>query len=1091
MVAVLFTDLVGSRDLMARLGEVAFDGLRRAHFTALAQAIERTGGEEIKNTGDGVMATFNSVVDAIGCAVAMQQATDRHARRAEASLAIRIGLSVGEVIFEGDDVFGAPVVEAARLVAAAQSGKILTTAIARALAAGRSDVEYSDLAPLELKGLPQPVAACEVLWEPLPESTVPMPALLTDVGRIFVGRGRELERLGQLWQEAAAGERRVALIAGEPGVGKTRLAAELAVRVHEEGATVLAGRCDEDLGVPYQPFVEALRQFVDHVPDDTLGRSLGRYGGELVRLVPELAERLPELPAPLRSDPETERYRLFDAVAAWLAATAAGEAVLLVIDDLQWATKPTLLLLRHVARSADVSRVALLATYRDTELGREAPLVDLLADLCRQAGVERLSLAGLESSGVVAFMERSVGRPLGEKDLLLARAIHAETEGNPFFVHEVLRHLAETAAIEQREGSWTTGLPIDELGIPEGVRDVVGRRVARLSEAADRLLRVAAVVGSEFELAVLQQAELFEEEGLVAALDEAASARLIQEVPQPGARYRFAHALVRDTLYQELSAARRVTLHRRVAQAIEAVHADHLDDQLPALAHHWSRASTAANDRAVEYTTRAGDLALAQLAHDEAVRYYRQALDLLGSASRRDAGRQLVLMVKLGEAQRRAGHETYRKTLLEAAHIAQERGDAHMLAQAALGSTRGFLYSVTGKVDFERVRVLEAALASVNDDDTPVRARLLATLALELTFSPDRKRCLALSDEALAIARRLGDPDLVAQVFSARHIATIGPDTFSERLREARDFERFIDDIKDPAIRARALITPFRSLLLAGDVDEAGHCLDRADQLARDLGQPASRWSTTYLRCAMALIAGDVEQAEQLARTAFELGRLAGQPDAPWAFALDLFLIRFEQGRVDEEVKQLLDDVLFDIETRGATLHLANAAAAVAAIELGRPEEARELLVTLSKSPPPENLYWAAASVMWAEAAVRLHDNSQCEVLYRQLGRHPEHVVPYPSFPTPSVRHHLGLLATALRRLDEADRHFAGAVADHVRIRAPTYLARTRLEWGSMLLARRQPGDAERAKELLGQSLDTARELGLGNVERRAVTLLQ
>ncbi len=346
MAAVLLTDLVGSTELLSRLGEDAFDGLRRAHFSALRERITRSGGDEVKTTGDGLLATFSSAADAVGCAVGMQQAVDVHSRTAGVRLAIRVGLSLGDVVFEDGDVFGTPLVEAARLVAVAEGGQILATATVRAVAGARSSAVFADLGSLELKGLPEPVAACEVAWAPLPVSSVPMPSLLTDIGRIYVGRDGEVERLARLWKEASAGERRLAFITGEPGVGKTRLAGELAKQVHVDGAAVLAGRCDEDLGVPYQPFVEALRHFVDHAPE--LSTCLGRYGGELARLVPELAERVPGLPAPLRSDPETERYRLFDAVAAWLAAASHEQPLLLVLDDPQWAAKPTLLLLRHV-----------------------------------------------------------------------------------------------------------------------------------------------------------------------------------------------------------------------------------------------------------------------------------------------------------------------------------------------------------------------------------------------------------------------------------------------------------------------------------------------------------------------------------------------------------------------------------------------------------------------------------------------------------------------------------------------------------------------------------------------------------------------
>ena len=262
---VLFTDMVGSTELRSRLGENAADELRKGHDALVAGAVEANRGHVIKNLGDGVMATFSGASDAVGAAVAIQQAIGRRNRSKTAALELRIGISAGDVIFEGADCFGTPVIEAARLCGAAEGGQILASEMVRWLARS-GEGTFTPIGNLELKGLPEPVAAVQVDWDLLAESLVPLPPFLTDIGRIFVGRDDELERLGQLWKEATAGELRVALLAGEPGVGKTRLAAELAGRVHDDGATVLAGRCDEDLGVPYQPFVEALRHYVDHAP---------------------------------------------------------------------------------------------------------------------------------------------------------------------------------------------------------------------------------------------------------------------------------------------------------------------------------------------------------------------------------------------------------------------------------------------------------------------------------------------------------------------------------------------------------------------------------------------------------------------------------------------------------------------------------------------------------------------------------------------------------------------------------------------------------------------------------------------------------
>jgi predicted ATPase/class 3 adenylate cyclase len=646
---VLFTDLVRSTELRSRLGEDAAEELRHQHDALVVSAVEASRGKLVKNLGDGIMATFVGASDAVGAAVAIQQAMARHNRSSSAALEVRIGISAGDVVFEGDDCFGTPVIEAARLCGAAAGGQILASEMVRWLARS-SGGTFTPIGSLELKGLPEPVPVVQVDWEPLPQSSVPLPAFLTDIGRIFVGRDSELQRLGQLWKEATAGELRVALLAGEPGVGKTRLAAELARGVHDEGATVLAGRCDEDLGVPYQPFVEALRHFADHSP--LLSGGMGRYGEELVRLVPELSERVPGLPAPLRSDPETERYRLFDAVAAWLAVASVEKPLLLVLDDLQWAAKPTLLLLRHVVRAGG-GRVLILCTYRDTELTHDHPLVEVVADLRRQGAVDRLSLSGLDDVAVRGLVEQASGGTLDEAGLALAGAVYEETEGNPFFVREVLRHLAETGAVERREGGWTTRLSVEELGIPEGVREVVGRRLSRMSGDTHHALRIAAVVGAEFELGVVQAAGNLGEETLLGAVEEAAGARLVSEVSST--RFRFAHALVRATLYESLTAARKVMLHRKAAEAIEAIHAGALDDHLPALAHHWARASAPAAEtgKAVDYATRAGDRALAQLAHDEAVAYYRQALELLElTEGGRDDDRRLELLISLGEAQR-------------------------------------------------------------------------------------------------------------------------------------------------------------------------------------------------------------------------------------------------------------------------------------------------------------------------------------------------------------------------------------------------------------------------------------------------------
>jgi class 3 adenylate cyclase len=1092
--SVLFTDIVGSTELRGRLGDEAAEELRRAHDRLLIQAVESNGGRTVKGLGDGIMATFGGASDAVAAAVAIQQEIDRLVRSGKVAvpLAVRVGVSVGDVTVEEGDVHGTPVIEASRLCAAAGGGEILIADVVRILAGSTGEHDYAPVGPLTLKGLEHPVAATRVDWKPVALSTVPMPSFLTDVGRIFVGRDGEVERVGQLWKEALAGERRVALLGGEPGVGKTRLAAQVAAQVHDEGGVVLVGRCDEDLGVPYQPFVEALRHYADHTSPADLKDRLGRYGGELVRLMPELADRVPDLPAAMQSDPETERYRLFDAVGAWLAAASADQPVLLVIDDLHWAAKPTLLLLRHVLRFSEPLRVLIVGTYRDTELGRRHPLSELLADLRRQGGVERFSLSGLDAGGVAKFVEQAAGRDLEAEEHALPQAIYAETEGNPFFVTEVLRHLVETGAIERRQGRWVTTTAIEELGIPEGIRDVVGRRLSRLSDEANDVLAVAAVIGADFEVTVLSQAGGLSPQSIVAALDEAVAARLVSETPGAVSDYRFAHALVRATLYEELSAARRVALHRQAAEAIEAVHATRLQDHLPALAHHYAQSAVPAADpaKAVDYARRAGDAALAQLAHDDAVRYYQQGLDLLHlSQVRDDDPQQIELLIALGEAQRRAGHPAHRQTLLDAAGGARRRNDADALARAALANCRGSMTSNAGRLDPERNETLQAALELVGEDDSPTRARLLAHLALEQCWTGDQAELARLTGDATAMARRLGDPATLADVLLCSIYPLYAPTTVQERINHTSELLALAEALDDRRIAVHAYHHRTRAAMERGDLAEAERCVERQTALAAEIGEPTLRWMAAISGVGPPLAAGRLREAEELSAATFAMAEDT-QPDARTFYAAQLLIIRYEQGRL-EELLPTFEEMVADPE------FVVPAAVAITAFSYGevdRAEEGRPHYESLAADGFASIRFdhlWLACLSLCGEVAARLGDSRSAAKLIDLMTPYMELVVAIHSWQWNLVTHYLGLLATSLGRFDEAEAHFQATTSRQLHLGTPIWLAHTRFEWARMLLARRAPGDVEQARQLSGEALATARELGLANVERRTVALME
>ncbi len=625
LTTVVFTDLVGSTDLAARLGPAATEALRSVHVGLLREAVSLTGGTEVKNVGDGLMVAYAGVGAALDGAVAMQQCVERYNRTAPVLLRIRVGLSSGDVAEVDGDYFGEPVVEAARLCGSAEGGQILTTDMVRMLAR-RSDHHFAPIGALELKGLPQPLDTCEVLWDPIKLiALVPLPSrmeLKPDTG--VIGRSWEADRLRSVQKAAFAGEgHRVVLMAGEPGVGKTTLAGELGQRAHAEGATVLYGRCEEDLGRPYQPFVEALGGFVANAPLAALESLDERQLSEASRLLPQIRERLPMLAAPPSTEPDAERYLLFGAVTAVVKQIASTAPVVLVIDDLHWADKPAVLLLRHLVATLEQADVLVVATYRDTDLDPTHPFADALASLRREPSVERLAIKGLDDAGVVALLQAFAGHDLDRSGIELAHVVHRETNGNPFFAAEVLRHLAETSAIRQEDGRWVASVDPSRIGLPDSVREVVGQRVRRLGEGAQVMLKVAAVLGREFDLGLLSRAAECDVDQVLDVLDAAAASQIVAEVDGRVGRFTFTHALFQHTLYDELSASRRRRTHRRIGELLESDCGDEPGDRIGELAHHWIAAASLSDARkAASYARRAGEWALASLAPDEAIRWF-------------------------------------------------------------------------------------------------------------------------------------------------------------------------------------------------------------------------------------------------------------------------------------------------------------------------------------------------------------------------------------------------------------------------------------------------------------------------------------
>lgn len=1081
---MLVTDLVGSTAMTERIGPLAADELRTEHFGLLRDALERTGGREVKNLGDGLMTVFDSATQSLSCAVAMQQAVEVHNRRAQEQLDVRIGVSLGDASVEDGDYFGRPAVEAARLCAAAEGGQIMVNALVRQVAGAREGEQFRSLGGLELKGIAEPLQAFELQWEPLLATGIALQERLRELPTTgYVGRLVERERLFEMWAETRQGARRLALISGEAGVGKTRLSTHLALHVRSEGATVLYGRCDEDLGVPYQPWGHALGYLIEQAPQNVLEAHVEQFGGCLARLIPALGDRVPELPGTRESDPETERYLLYGAVAGLLACASEREPLLLILDDLHWADGPTLSLLRHVATESPAMRTMIVGAYRDSDVARDHPLTALLADLHRDEGGERLKLSGLESDDVCALIEATAGHELDQNSRALAAEITRETSGNPFFAGELLRHLTESGAItRQQDGRWHVVGDLSELGLPQSVREVIGRRVERLGSDAHLALSAAAVIGRDFDLELLLVAVPLSEMRLLDLLDEAVIASLLRESAERPGRFTFTHALVEHALYEDLGTTRRARLHQRFAEALEDQCGDDPGERLGELARHWAAAVLGANtDRARHYAQRAGDRALQQLAPDEAARWYGQALELYDQAAGEELSERCDLLIGMGNAQRQTGNPEHRQTLLEAAGLAQQLGDPDRLCSAVLANSRGWTSQI-GTVDIERMRTLEAAAEALPDRDSR-QAQVLALLASELLYSGDPARCRRLAAEAVEIARAAGDPPALAHTLFNACWGIWVPDMVQERARLTDEMNELADRLADPVLRFNAAARGWEVGTELGDRSRAGAALTTMKAVSASIPQPSFLWVCLLWECVWELINGDLASAEERATQAFEVASSAGEPDAALFFSGQLLNIRSLQGRSGELVEQVTQ-----LAGGPQSLPAWRAAAATALLDSGRDPEARVLAIAEDFNSVPWDPVWSVTMFGWADACSRLGLGDRAVELYELMAPYASHFAVSGSLAYGSIAWALGSLATTMEHYEQAEEHFVAAAELEERLGAPMFLARTQASWARALIGRGRPAEVGRAGSLLDQAAEAARRLGAEGLTRE-VTL--
>jgi class 3 adenylate cyclase/DNA-binding CsgD family transcriptional regulator/tetratricopeptide (TPR) repeat protein len=1100
LAAILAADVAGYSLLMNTDEDATYMAWRSARAEVIDPVIATGQGRIVKHTGDGFLAEFPTVLAAVKCAVNIQREMSRRNENLENGrrFEFRIGINLGDIIVDSEDIHGDGVNIAARLEAIAEAGGVCISDDVYRQVRNKPGFEFEDLGEHSVKNIKAPIQVYRVSMDQQVDSASDTPgaanprpvdsavnetesqleAMLENMTAskqqpptMMVGRESEKASLADAYREAQQGNGNIALIRGEPGIGKSCLASTFAEELKSESTLVVYGQCHETLGSPpFWPWLQILRNL--QLADDSLGLSPAAIFGDLAAAEKQQLNKPSSL---LSSDVGSDQFLLFSKIANVLAQYASQHTLILVIDDLHWADKSSLLLLSHICRRLSEQAMLVIGTYRDIEVTRKHPLFESLGEISRQANLRRIPLKGLSEQDVTGFIENTVSETLSPEIL---KSLYEKTDGNPLFVSEVARIL------QQEDFDRSRGQMAIE--IPEGIQEAIGRRLNQLSQQCNELLTQAAVIGRKFSLPVLNQllpeAEHF---GSLEILEEALSRGIVEQRPNTVAEFQFCHVLTRDILYDELSLAKKIILHKKVADALVLLRDGDSEVSAGEIARHYYHAIQGGqSDAAVDYAIEAAEHAIKLSAFDEAREYYELAMDVFNLDERRYAKLKTEVLFHIVECVHAVGSAT--QVTAEACEVAlraaRQTGQFDIFSQAACRLV--YVERRPNRAN-QGLKYIQEALSYLPEDDLVNRANLLAYHSMSLCFNGHRSEAERIAFEALAVAQRCDDNMVLCNSMCMALLVLRGrPEKLSERIRLGEQAVELSVDIMQTSGHLPILNDPKEWLIMTyqelGDMDKVKALIQQLEASVEQVYSFKGDYFSAGAKANQALFEGRWQQAEALIETAAELGASKLDGSAEGVYGVQMFMLNRELGRlpmVQGALKRMLEK---DNNAVWAPGLLATYT------ELGMLDEAREIFEQLAANdfrPLGEGELFLTCLVYMIDACVELNDAGRAAALYQRLVPYSGQMLPHAT----AVSHgpadmYLGMLSSVMNNLDEAQKLF-GKAAELCEQSAPNmWQAHIMYRHAQVLKRHNFSGGRTKFDELVAEARATAQAMGMVNL---------